>query len=138
MLQRDYYINGSALFWFKSYRYLDDRSFKVAIDSSHSMSQDMHYGVPESSIVGPVLFILYTKHVGNIAHFYGVMLNMCANDCQLYVDFDPDLIQEVKLAISKLQNCLHDIYVRMTNHYLKLNVNKYVLFLTGCDVCENL
>ena len=60
---------------------------------------------------------------------------MNADDCQLYVDFDPNSIQEIKFAISLLQNCLHDIYVRMTNHYVKLNVNKSVLFLTGSDKC---
>ena len=60
---------------------------------------------------------------------------MYADDCQLYVNFDPDSIQGINFAISKLQNCSHDICVWMTNHHLKLNVNKPVLFLTGSDKC---
>ena len=59
MLRKDYYINGSALLWFKSC--LNERSFKAAINSSHSLSQNtgMHYryGVPQGSILGLVYFI---------------------------------------------------------------------------------
>ena len=69
------------------------------------MSQDMHYGTACALrlILGPVLFILYTKHVANTANSHGEMLNMYADDCQLYVDFDSSPTQF---------NCSRDNFAR--------------------------
>ena len=64
---------------------------------SYSMSQDMHYDVPQGSVLGLILFILYTKHIANISNFHGVTLNMYADDCQLYVNFNPDLFKRLNL-----------------------------------------
>lgn len=52
-----YRCDRSAVKWFNSY--LDNRSQKVAIKQSLSKSQTMNSGVPQGSILGPLLFLLY-------------------------------------------------------------------------------
>ncbi|KAJ8399450.1 hypothetical protein AAFF_G00411620 [Aldrovandia affinis] len=52
-------ISGSALTWFESY--LADRSYQVAWRGSLSSPHTLSTGVPQGSVLGPVLFSLYTK-----------------------------------------------------------------------------
>ena len=53
-------ILGNALEWFKSY--LNSRSLTVTIDRFRSKQCYLRIGVPQGSILGPILFILYTKN----------------------------------------------------------------------------
>ena len=50
-------IRGSALQWFSSY--LSHRSFSVSIGQHSSSSAPLSFGVPQGSILGPILFCLY-------------------------------------------------------------------------------
>ena len=52
-------IKGKVLAWFKSY--LTDRSQFVSIDGSNSSHSDLMYGVPQGSVLGPILYLLYVS-----------------------------------------------------------------------------
>ena len=52
-------IHGTVLYWFKSY--VSSRSFHVRCSGSLSSSQDSLYGIPQGSVLGPLVFILYHK-----------------------------------------------------------------------------
>ena len=51
-------IHGSVISWFKSY--LSSRSFRVKCDNNLSSFRTSSCGVPQSSVLGPLLFIMYT------------------------------------------------------------------------------
>ncbi len=50
-------IDGAVLNWIKSY--LSDRSYQVKIDGILSEEAPCHSGVPQGSVIGPLLFLLY-------------------------------------------------------------------------------
>ena len=51
--------------WFRSY-YLSDRYQIVKVNGGMSSSRELHYGVPQGSVPGPIIFLLYTTHSGDI------------------------------------------------------------------------
>lgn len=63
-LRDDVDIRDTALDWFSSY--LCDRSVKVMIGNSSSPSAPLTYGVPQGSLLGPILFCLYMISLGSI------------------------------------------------------------------------
>jgi len=60
-LQRSFGPNGSALAWFTSY--LCQRQQHVSHCGEHSATTTIQFGVPQGSVLGPILFVLYTADV---------------------------------------------------------------------------
>ena len=58
-LQRLFGISGSALSWFTSFIF--NRTQAIIINSLQSQTTTPYYGVPQGSVLGPVLFILYKQ-----------------------------------------------------------------------------
>ena len=63
-LENLYGISGTALSWFKSY--LTGRTQMVTIDNNSSKPSILCFGVLQGSVLGPVLFILYTKSLSDL------------------------------------------------------------------------
>ena len=63
-----YGISALALGWFKSY--LSGRTHLVKMGSTLSHPAALQFGVPQGSVLGPILFSLYTNPIGYIQHFH--------------------------------------------------------------------
>ena len=118
-LQQDYGVTGKVLCWIESY--LKNRTAMVKIGAVESETRPIAIGVPQGSILGPLLFILYTRDMQKIAELYGLSLHMYADDSQLAISFTPDTFTDV---LEKVQKCVSHIKVWMAQNLLKLNPNK--------------
>lgn len=114
-----YGISGIPLLWIESY--LKDRSFCVKVKDSCSVHTELSIGVPQGSILGPLLFILYTKDLEDIAEKHGCYIHLYADDTQLYFTFD--VINSSNLEL-KIKACLDDIKSWMVDNFLQLNASK--------------
>ena len=80
-------IQDTALAWFKSY--LEGRQQSVSINGTMSETKILKCGVPQGSVLGPILFIMYTAPLENLIKSHNLDCMMYADDTQLFLSFDP-------------------------------------------------
>ena len=81
-----YGITGDALDWFRSY--LTCRIQRVVIEDTVSIDQELGFGVPQGSVLGPKIYCMYTKPVSDIIQRHGLSHHSYADDTQLYMTMD--------------------------------------------------
>ena len=124
-LQRSYGITDTALQWLKSY--LSNRTFKVAVGKSCSSECTLEIGVPQGSILGPLLFILYTKDLEKVISKYGFSVHLYADDTQIYLSFD---VHSKSPDLNSIKMCFQDIKQWMMNNFLKSRT--YLIRINFC------
>jgi len=115
-------ISGTSLQWFRSY--LQNREQSITIDHSLSTPSKLNIGVPQGSVLGPLLFLVYILPLGEIIKHHRVLRHGYADDTQLYLRFPQKDISQFQQAITKLESCIEDIRTWMTTNKLKLNEDK--------------
>lgn len=110
-----YGISGTTLNWFKSY--LNGRKQTVKIGESISQTVDNNLGVPQGSILGPLIFILYVNNMVNCLKFSKA--KMFADDTLIYIVAD-----SLHDAMSKINSDLDTLFMKLCQNKLKLNVDK--------------
>ena len=122
-------INKFILNWVKSY--LLDREQFVGIDGSNSNSLQVLSGVPQGSVLGPLLFITYINHVTDVIS-QGSKLNMFADDMALYrvIKSTEDYVE--------LQNDINAVSKFMDTKLLQFNVSKCKLLFVSKKLSRSL
>ncbi|CAM4583153.1 unnamed protein product [Leuciscus chuanchicus] len=116
-------ITGTSLHWFESY--LTGRSFRVSWRGEVSRAHQLTTGVPQGSIIGPLLFSVYTTSLGHIIQAHGFSYHCYADDTQLFLSFQPD----DPTVAPRISSCLADISAWMKEHHLQLNLAKTELLV---------
>ncbi len=114
-------ISGVALQWLRSY--LTHRQQMVTIQGSYSPSQELRYGVPQGSVLGPVLFNIYTLPLGQIISRHSLTYHIYADDSELYLVLKPS-DEALNNGIKNIEHCLSDVRHWMHQNKLKLNDGK--------------
>lgn len=117
-------IEGSALDWFASY--LSDRKFSVHLGPFISTPASLSCGVPQGSILGPILFSIYMLPLGNIFKKHNIRYHCYADDSQLYLPLRPE-----ESSLTRLTDCLAEIKDWMACNMLQLNENKSEIVIFG-------
>ena len=121
-------VVGDALKWFESY--LTDRSQTVKVENVTSKEMTLSCGVPQGSVLGPLLFLIYTLPLGDIMREKGLQFHIYADDTQIYMSFTPN-INCISLSISRIEECIKAIEAWMLANRLKLNGDKTEMLIIG-------
>jgi len=126
-----YGIRGLALKWFKSY--LCSRKQFVSIEDSQSTVQEIKHGVPQGSILGPLLFIIYINDMPKISTHLKFVLY--ADDANILITGQN--VEEVVQKVNKLSPLLLNW---VDNNGLALNLKKtcYMLFTSTRNRSPNI
>ena len=120
-------LGGTALRWFASY--LRNRCPAIKIGSTLSELSNLIYGVPQGSVLGPLLFSLYTTPLSKIIRLHPhIKFHFYADDTQLYIHL---FHKNASSALAKLNACLRDVQEWMSLSKLKLNPEKTEFIVFG-------
>ena len=116
-----YGIRGNALSWMKSY--LSSRSQYVTIDGTNSASKPLQYGVPQGSILGPLLFIIYINDLPGISKIARFILY--ADDANIIITSNN--IHDINEKVNTVGNQLAQ-WVACNGLALNLKKTNYMIF----------
>ena len=89
---RKFGICGHLLLWFKNY--LSQRQQRVVIRGQHSEFDYINAGVPQGSVLGPLLFLIY---INDLTDNIKCHIKLFADDTTLYLDFDDPIVAQGSL-----------------------------------------
>ena len=123
-------IDGVVLEWFNSY--LSDRTQSVKILEASSEKMELPFGVPQGSVLGPLLFLIYVLPLHQLIKSHGLSMHGYADDTHIYLSLtrpaDPDYIKD---QCVRVEECLAQIHTWMSANKLKLNSGKTEIMLFG-------
>jgi hypothetical protein len=88
---------------------------------SSSPITQLKYGVPQGSVLGPLLFIMYTGELETIISKYGLISYSYADDCQIFFYCNPGEAQQLSTTVAE---CIGKVSEWMSSNRLKLNPTK--------------
>ena len=121
-----------ALQGFRSY--LSERKQSVLINGVYSKSMPLTCGVPQGSVLGPILFTIYMLPLGKIISRHGLQYHMYADDCQLYTTFSCTNCAD---CVANMEALICDIRGWYAKNMLKLNDDKTEMLIIGSNIVKS-
>ena len=112
-------ICGTALRWFRNLLY--DRQQRVVVNNKSSSFFTCNKGVPQGSVLGPLLFNIYVADLPSLAREHGAKMPSFADDMTLYCSHT-----SATLACSSVSAALKDTSRALALRGLSINVSKTV------------
>ena len=92
------------------------------------MSTKLDCGVPQGSVLGPLLFVMYTTPLSSLLSSTSVSHHLYEDDTQLYISFSPG---ELTTHVNQLQSVFSSVYAWMSSKLLALNPSKTEFLIVG-------
>ena len=118
-LQTMYGLSGNIISWISSY--LSDRSYSVSGSDKISCPTALTSGVPQGSVLGPLLFTSYISPISSIVSSYGLTQQQYADDTQIYLSLSKT---DPRASINSLHTCLSALRIWFALNGLTLNPTK--------------
>lgn len=125
ILQYKIGLRGTALKWFQSF--LLGRSQKVLVNGVISEVLLTLYGVPQGSVLGPVLFNIYVASLAEVAKSMGTFSSSYADDTNIRIKLS--LKFQYYNITQHIPEIIKEVQQWMDTHFLKLNPTKTEIIL---------
>jgi len=125
-LQWKFGLEKTAVEWLTSF--LTGRTQQVAYIGQLSPILPVLYGVPQGSVLGPLLFVLYTTELHDVVAKHGVAQHQYADDCQVYASMP---MCDVQQAIDRLSKYMAHVSDWLDGSRLRLNPGKTEVMWLG-------
>ena len=115
--------------WFSSH--LSDCLQCVTIGSILSAAKKLLFGMPQGSILGPILFCLYITPLSKVIRNYPIGFDFHSYDIQLHVHLTHKNVAHV---FDRLKTCLDDVKKWLSANKLKLNPDQTEFITFGSKI----
>ncbi len=129
-LEKRFGVKGTALQWFKSYL-CGGRTQSVLVGGTTSSAKKLTCGVPQGSVLGPILFSVYTSPLGDILRGHGVDYHFYADDSQIYLAMEPNHLSSQVDAFRQVEDSISEVRDWMLVNKLMINDGKTVFMIIG-------
>ena len=120
-LRLSFGISGVVLRWLESY--LTERNQTVLAGGRASQPTVLKYGVPQGSVLGPVLFTMHITPLVYVITHHNTLYHLFADDTQLHKSSSPEHLAKLLMDI---QSCAESVRSWMACNRLRMNKTKII------------
>ena len=106
--------------------YLSNRFQYVRVANDCSSKHKLACGVPQGSVLGPILYSIYTAPIADVIKRHGMGYHFYVDDTQIYMSFNPSDVLQSK---SLIEECIQDVQLWVVANKLKLDWDKTELLV---------